>query len=325
MNPLASAMRLMHTVCPTPMKYPRILLLMTLLLPTLSPAEPTTLRLWPGRAPGETKELPPEVDTTTPNDRLVAGQRVERIGNVSDPTLTVYHADPSRRTGSAVLVFPGGGYHILATDIEGTEICEWFNSIGVTAIMVKYRVPRREGRKPHEAPLQDAQRALGLVRQNAEAWGIAPDRIGVLGFSAGGNLAAVLSNNHEQRTYPAIDAADQLSCRPDFTVLIYPGYLSMKDQNDALPPELPVERTRTPPTFLAMTQDDNVRVENALTYYAALHRAGVTAEMHLYPVGGHGYGLRKTGDVVSTWPDRVADWMRASGWLPEPGSSGATR
>lgn len=273
------------------------------------------LPLWPGKAPGETREYPPEADTTKPKDNLVAGRPVIRTGNVVSPTLTVYSPPAEKNTGAAVLVCPGGGYNILALDLEGTEVCEWLNSFGVTGILLKYRVPKRDGVPRHAAPLQDAQRALGLVRQRAADYGIDPRRIGVLGFSAGGHLAAALSNNHTTRTYEAIDAADQVSCRPDFTVLIYPAYLTVKEQNDAVAPELPVSATNTPPTFIAMTADDQVRVETGLFYYLALKNAKVPVEMHLYPKGGHGYGLRRTALDVTSWPDRVGDWLKASGLL----------
>jgi acetyl esterase/lipase len=278
-----------------------------------APSPPVSL--WPGRAPGEKIELPPEADTTKPTDDLIAGRRVIRLGNVSTPTMTIYKPDPARNTGAAVVVCPGGGYYILAMDLEGTEVCEWFNSIGVTAILLKYRVPHREGLPVYTAALQDAQRALGLVRHQARELGVDPARIGVLGFSAGGHLAAALGNNHEVRTYPVVDAADQTSCRPDFCVLIYPGSLTLKEQHDAVAPELAVSATNTPPTFIAMTEDDSVRVETGLFYYLALKNAKVPAEMHLYPRGGHGYGLRRTENDVTSWPDRVADWMKASGFL----------
>jgi acetyl esterase/lipase len=278
-------------------------------------AAPTVWPLWPDRAPGETKELPAEADTTKPKDNLVAGQPLIRLGNVSAPTLSFFPAPAGKNSGATVLVCPGGGYNILALDLEGTEICTWLNAIGVNAALLKYRVPRRAGLEKHTAPLQDAQRALGLLRTRAGELKIDPARIGVLGFSAGGHLAAVLSNTHTARTYPAIDAADAVSCRPDFTVLIYPAYLTVKEQNDAVAPELPVSATNTSPTFIAMTQDDNVRVETGLFYYLALKNAKVPAELHLYPKGGHGYGLRRTDKDVTTWPDRVADWLKASGLL----------
>ncbi|HVR36578.1 MAG TPA: alpha/beta hydrolase [Methylomirabilota bacterium] len=198
--------------------------------------------------------------------------------------------------------------------VSRVEVCEWLNSMGVTGVLVKYRVPRREGRERYAAPLEDAQRALGLVRHRAAELGIDPERIGVLGFSAGGHLAAALSTNHESRTYDRVDAADAVSCRPDFTVLVYPGYLVVREEGDRVSPELEVT-AETPPTFLVMAQDDGVRVENALFYYLALERAGVPSELHVYATGGHGYGLRRTRELVTTWPDRVVDWMRINGWL----------
>ncbi|MCI0681010.1 MAG: PQQ-binding-like beta-propeller repeat protein [Gemmataceae bacterium] len=277
-------------------------------------APPKSIELWPDGAPGEKGDFGAERDTTKPKDRLVAGKRVIRLGNVSRPTISIFRPAAAKDTGAAVLVCPGGGYNILALDLEGTEVCEWLNSIGVTGVLLKYRVPRRAGLEKHAAPLQDAQRALGMLRQQAPVLGVDPKRIGVLGFSAGGHLAAALSTNHAGRTYPAKDDADLASCRPDFAILIYPGYLTVKEQNDKIAPELAIDKN-TPPTFIVMTQDDPVRAENAILYALALKRAGVPAELHLYPVGGHGYGLRRTDQAVTTWPDRAADWLRGSGWL----------
>jgi acetyl esterase/lipase len=274
---------------------------------------PRTLQLWPDKAPGETAPLPPEADTTKPTDALIAGRPVIRLGNVSNPTITIYSPDPAKNTGAAVLVCPGGGYYILALDLEGTEVCEWLNSIGVTAALLKYRVPARPGLPAYVPPLQDAQRALGLIRHQAKELGINPQRIGVLGFSAGGHLAAMLGNHHDTRAYPAVDDADQKSCRPDFVVLVYPGRLALEGTDFALSPELNVSAAATPPTFLAMAEDDHV--QHALAYYSALQQAKIPVEMHLYPTGGHGYGLRRTAATVTTWPDRVKDWMTAAGWL----------
>ncbi|MEO7599737.1 MAG: alpha/beta hydrolase [Opitutus sp.] len=293
----------------------RTVLLFLTLFGRLVAATPEEIKLWPDRAPGEVATLPPEGDTTKPTENLIAGKRVARIGNVSSPTLTLYRPAAAANTGAAVLVCPGGGYNILAVDLEGTEVCEWLNSIGVTAALLKYRVPRREGQVRHGPPLQDAQRALGLLRQRANELQINSERIGVLGFSAGGHLAAMLSNHHDTRTYPRIDAADELSCRPNFCVLIYPGYLTTSITGPDVSPDLKVKAGVTPPTFLAMTEDDPVGVENPLFYYLALKQAKVPAELHLYPTGGHGYGLRRTKDMVTTWPDRVADWMKTAGWL----------
>ena len=277
-------------------------------------AEPPVIPLWPGMAPGETNVIGEEKDMTKPTDNIIAGTPVIRLGNVSKPTLTFYRAPKEKNTGAAVVVFPGGGYNILALDLEGTEVCEWLNSIGVNAVLLKYRVPKRPGLEKHGAALQDAQRAVGLVRSRAGEFAIDPQRIGVLGFSAGGHLGAALSTSAGQRTYPSVDDADRVSCRPDFSVLIYPAYLTLKDQNDKINPETAVS-SNTPPTFMAITQDDPVRVENVLFYSVALKQSGVPFELHVYPKGGHGYGLRHTDNPVTTWPNRAADWMRSRGLL----------
>ncbi|MEO6977710.1 MAG: alpha/beta hydrolase, partial [Mucilaginibacter sp.] len=193
-------------------------------------------------------------------------------------------------------------------DLEGTEICEWFNSIGVTAILLKYRVPPLPGKLRYELPLQDAQRALGLVRLNAVKWGIKPDHIGIMGFSAGGHLSALVSTTNEKRTYPRVDAADDVSCRPDFTILTYPAYLIDEKQQGKLTDEIKVN-AKTPPTFIFQTEDDPVNVENALYYYLALKQAKVRAEMHLYPTGGHGYGIRSTTGGTGVYKELIAKWM----------------
>ena len=286
------------------------LLAVTFLAAVSAHAASEPILLWPGGAPGEKGGLPPEGDTSKPTDNVVSGQPVIRLGNVSSTTLTVFPAPAEKATGAAVMVCPGGGYHILAMDLEGTEICEWLNSIGVTAVLLKYRVPAREGQPKHGPALQDAQRAMGLIRQRAGEWGINPERVGCLGFSAGGHLCAALSASAAARTYEAVDDADKQSCRPDFMALIYAAYLTQKDHDDAVSPETAVSKA-TPPTFLAMTEDDPVRAETALFYYLALKKAGVAAELHLYPMGGHGYGLRRTPFNISTWPQRVEEWMKS--------------
>jgi len=290
------------------------LFLMILALAAAGLAADPPIPLWPKQAPGEKGDLGPERDTSGPKSDLVAGRSVIRLGNVSAPTLTVYHPAQEKNTGAAVLVFPGGGYSILALDLEGTEICEWLNSLGVTAVLVKYRVPARPGQPRWTAPLQDAQRSLGMVRQRARDLGVDAGRIGVLGFSAGGHLAAALSTNFAKRTYEAVDEADTISCRPDFSLLIYPAYLTVKEQGDRVAPELTIT-SETPRTFLIQAEDDGVRVETSLFYYAALRNAKVPAEMHLYPAGGHGYGLRPTDKLVTTWPKRAEEWLRSIGAL----------
>ncbi len=271
------------------------------------------IRLWPGPAPGDKGGLGPEEDKTKETDDLIAGRRLIRLGNVSDPTLRVFRPPADKANGAAVVVCPGGGYHILALDLEGTEVCEWLNSVGVTGVLLKYRVPKREGLEKHAAALQDAQRAISLTRHRASEWGIDTGRIGVLGFSAGGHLAAAVSTA-PARTYSGMDAADELSARPNFTVLVYPAYLTVKEEGDRISPELGLD-AQTPPTFLVITQDDPVRVEGALFYSLALKKAGVPFSLHVYPRGGHGYGLRRTDNPVTAWPDRAAEWMKASGFL----------
>ena len=269
------------------------------------------IALWPKGAPGESAAME-EKDTTTESGRTVGGRRVMRITGVSNPTITVYPAPKDKNTGAAVLVSPGGGYGILAIDLEGTEVCEWLNSIGVTGVLLKYRVPAKRGSPREIAPLQDAQRAIRLVRMHAREWGIDPQRVGAIGFSAGGHLTAELSNSFEKRTYDPQDAADQLDSRPDFALLIYPAYLADNHDVTRLAADMKVT-ARTPPTLLVQAEDDGVKVENSLVYYAALKQAKVPAEMHLFAKGGHGYGLRRTELPITGWPLLAEQWLRSVG------------
>jgi acetyl esterase/lipase len=273
-----------------------------------------TIPLWPQGAPGAQPNPAPEVDTTTAKDNLIAGKPVIRLGNVSTPTLTLY-SPKGKNTGVAVVVFPGGAYHILAIDLEGTEVCDWLNSAGLTCVLVKYRVPDSGPYPKSSAALQDAQRAVGIVRSHAIEWHIDPNRIGVLGFSAGAHLAAALSTHFDQRLYDPIDAADQLSCRPDFAVIVYPGYLALAQQNFAPNPDIHVT-DKTPPSFIVQAEDDNVHVENATVYFLALKNAKVPAELHIYAQGGHGYGLRRTVLPVTTWPQSAITWLYTIQMLP---------
>jgi acetyl esterase/lipase len=238
------------------------------------------------------------------------------VGNVSRPTMTVY-PPIGKNTGAAVVVFPGGGYEILAIDLEGTEVCDWVTSKGVTCVLSKYRVPGK-GHYPKLGPLssslmalEDAQRTVGLVRFHATEWKIDLHKIGVLGFSAGGHLSAAMSTHFEQRLYPPVDAADNVSCRPDFAVALYPGHL-WNDRFE-LNPGIPVT-PQTPPTFLLQAENDPVdNVNNSLVYYAALKKAGVPVEMHLYAEGGHAFGLRRTTFPITGWPQLVEKWLRTIG------------
>jgi acetyl esterase/lipase len=280
--------------------------------------EPKPIALWPHGAPGKKATSEPEKDMTTAKDGLVAGKSVIRLGNVTEPTITVYRPSQARETGTAVVVFPGGGYRILAMDLEGTEVCHWLNSAGITAILLKYRVPEPAGVPRYAEPLQDAQRAVSLVRSHASDWKLNPDRIGVLGFSAGGHLAAVLGHSSESRTYPAVDEADRAGCQPNFVVLIYPAYLSVLDRGEQLAPEVAVN-AHTASTFIVQAEDDHIFVEGTLLYYRALKRAGIAAEMHIFPSGGHGYGLRPSAARVTSWPTLAEAWFRSIGVL-EKGS-----
>lgn len=283
----------------------------------------TQVLLWPGTAPNSRPGPDSESIATTASG--VAGKPWQYIANVSRPTLTVY-APAGTNTGAAVLVFPGGGYQILAVDLEGTEVCDWLTSRGITCVLLKYRVPRsgpswvdHHPINPRPAPaLQDAQRALGLVRQHAAAWHIDPAKIGVLGFSAGGHLVAAISNDFRRREYPPVDAADTVSCRPDFAVAVYPGHLWVPDARVPLKFNPDVHVTReTPPTFLLQAETDSVdNVNQSLVYYVALKDAGVPVEMHLYTDGGHAFGLRPTKDPITHWPDLVETWLRTIGIVP---------
>jgi acetyl esterase/lipase len=279
---------------------------------TMMAATPEFVPLFPKGVPGGKQDLGAETDTTTAKDNLVGGRAVIRTGNVSEPSIAFYPAS-TNNSGATVIVFPGGGYRILALDLEGTEICEWLNSIGVNAAVVKYRVPEPKDVPRYQEPLQDAQRAISYVRSHAEEWHLDPKRIGVLGFSAGGHLVAMASTSFEKRTYEAQDKVDEVSCRPDFGILIYPAYLATGDKLDTLAPEVMV-KADTPPSFLIQTEDDPVHVETSLVYYKALKDAKVPAEMHVFSVGGHGYGMRPDpAKPVTEWPKLAEAWMKSRG------------
>lgn len=278
----------------------------------------TQIPIWPNGAPvvPNAPKPAPEADTTTANDNLIAGKPLIRLGNVSVPTITYYAPPGGGPAGPrpAVVVFPGGGYHILAIDLEGTEVCDWLNSTGIACVLLKYRVPDSGPYPKSPAALQDAQRAVGLVRQKAKEWNIDPAKVGVLGFSAGGHLAAAISTHFDKRLYDRVDAADDLSCRPDFAVVVYPGYLALEEMHmEANPAINPT--AQTPPTFIVQAEDDPVHVENATTYFLQLKKAKVPAELHIYAQGGHGYGLRRTRLAVTGWPDLVEKWLHTTGIL----------
>ena len=268
----------------------------------------TAMPLWPGVAPDASPLAGAEVDTQKPTDGLIAGRTVIKLTNVSVPTMTLYQPT-GKKSGAAVVVFPGGGYTILAMDLEGTEVCQWLVQRGVACVLVKYQVPKSGPFPKSPQALEDAQRAMGLVRQHAAEWGIDPHRVGVLGFSAGGHLVAALSTHYEKRTYAAVDEADALPCRPDFALLIYPAFLTGPQGSFTLKQELAVT-SRAPPTFLLQAENDPWHVENVLAYFAALKSAKVPAELHVYADGGHGFGLRRTAMPVTHWTDLADTWLR---------------
>ncbi len=273
-------------------------------------AEPQMLKLWNGAAP-----------LATPNDKpeaylpLDAGMDpdITRLGNVSEPSLTVYHPPAGKRNGACVLICPGGGYYILAMKHEGTQVAEWLNSLGVTAVVLKYRVPAPKGEPAQRRPLLDAQRAMSVIRSHAPDWGVDPKRVGVLGFSAGGHLAAWLlcDGNRRAQGYPA--APNEPSCRPDFGVLIYPAYLSGGEREREQP--LIRAEEKPGPVFFVHAADDKLGPENSIEFFLALKKAGVSGELHVFRQGGHGFGMLKQGKPVNDWPARCADWLRAQGWL----------
>jgi len=303
----------------------------------------TQVALWPGAVPDPQPVAGPEAAKVTGKEFLIAGRPAVGVSNVTRPTLTVY-SPSGTQTGAAVVVFPGGGYQDLAIDLEGTEVCDWLTSRGITCVLLKYRVTTvgpypKSGPYP-ESPmaLEDAQRAMGLVRFHAAEWHIDPHKLGVLGFSSGGHLVAAISTHFAKRLYRAVDSADKESCRPDFAVAIYPGHLSLSaaewdadqgtqkfalhhpanaDKALALNPDIPVT-PETPPTFLLQAEDDHVdNVNDSLAYYIALKNAGVPVEMHLYAHGGHSFGLRPTQLPITGWPRLVETWLRTIGMISQ--------
>jgi acetyl esterase/lipase len=302
----------------------------------------TQVPIWPAAVPDPQPVAGPEAAETSGKDFLVAGRPAVSVSNVTRPTMTIY-SPKGKNTGAAVVVFPGGGYQILAIDLEGTEVCDWLTPKGITCVLLKYRVtdvgPYPKSGPYPESPmaLEDAQRTVGLVRLHAAEWRIDPHKIGVLGFSSGGHLSAAISTHFAKRLYPAVDAADKESCRPDFAVVIYPGHLSLSaaewdarqgaskfavrhpvtaDKHFGLNPDIPVT-SQTPPTFLLQAEDDHVDdVDDSLAYYIALKKAGVPVEMHLYAQGGHAFGLRRTELPITGWPQLVETWLGTIGMVP---------
>lgn len=279
---------------------------------------PLVVALWPGKAPGD---VGIEGQETSRIHRSPIVGPTKLITNVSRPTLTVYRPEPSKNTGTAMVICPGGGYWDLYWELEGEEVAAWLNAQGMTGIVLKYRCPRRPGDVKGEPPLGpqlDAQRALRLVRSRAGEWGIDPKRIGIVGFSAGGHLAIATATNFEKRLYEPIDANDEVSSRPDFAVACYSGYLKAKDRDEVRPDlEIPAD---TPPIFLAHASDDGEHhggsdSAHSAVMYLALKRAGVPTELHIYATGDHDFGVRQNEKLPASWPGLCVRWLRSRGLL----------
>jgi acetyl esterase/lipase len=285
----------------------------------------TQIPIWPGKAPG-TRTTTAAETTGVVQKSNVGGRPWIFVSRVSRPTMTFY-APKAKNTNAAVVVFPGGGYQTLAIDLEGTEVCDWLTSNGITCVLLKYRVPNNgpSWNQPcgcyvdtHSSmALEDAQRTIGLVRLHAAEYHIDPHKIGVIGFSAGGHLVAMVSTHFDRRVYRAIDAADRESSRPDFALALYPGHLWINEKKFELNPDVRVTRN-TPPTFLVQAENDNVdNINDSLVYYNALKNAGVPAEIHVYAEGRHAFGLRPTKLAITEWPKLAETWLRSLGIISQ--------
>jgi len=281
-------------------------------------AEPLVIDLWPGKVPGDAGIAGEERSRIHPSP-LVGPTKL--ITNVTRPTLTVYLPPKGFNTGTAMVICPGGGYWDLYWELEGEEVAAWLNSHGMTGIILKYRVPRRPGDvrgEPAAGPLLDAQRAVSVVRSRAKEWGIDPARIGMVGFSAGGHLAVATATSFEKRLYERIDAVDDVSCRPDFAVGCYSGYLKAKDKDEiAAGLRIPAG---TPPILLTHATDDSEKVggsnaEHSAFMYIALKRAGVPVELHIFASGNHDFGVRQNEKLPSSWTQLCLNWLRSFGLL----------
>lgn len=283
---------------------------------------PLEVALWPGPAaddvgiPGEEHFFELVING---KPHRIADRPTKWLTDVSRPTITIFRPTGAN-TGVAMLICPGGGYHKLGWDVEGTEVAAWLNTVGITGIVLKYRCPRRPGDEknvPPAGPLKDAQRAVSLVRSRATEWGIDPTKIGMVGFSAGGHLVGATSTRFEDRTYAPIDAVDQMSCRPDFGVMCYSGYFKRNDAGELSP----TVRTpaQSPPLLFIHAADDPISTfEHSVTFYTALRRAGAEPEMHIYARGGHGFGVRDVGHPCTGWTDRCLEWLRDEDTLGPP-------
>jgi acetyl esterase/lipase len=271
-------------------------------------AEPVTIKLWPAGAP----EKPGF--TIGAEELKDKGDGIKRMSNVSDPTITIQK--PDNANGTCVIVCPGGGYSILAIEHEGTQVCDYLNKLGVTTALLKYRVPRRDPANPSVEPLQDAQRAIGILRHRAAEFGIAPDRIGILGFSAGGHLTVMATLHANERTYTQDPALDVPDATPNFSIPVYPAYLVAKEDTFKLLPEIKVTE-KSPPMCLVHAHDDKgvTSASASALLYLEYKKLNLPAELHIYAKGGHGFGMKQSGLPTAEWLVRVGEWMKAMGWV----------
>jgi acetyl esterase/lipase len=281
-------------------------------------AEPLVVELWPGKVPGDAG-IKGQETSRIHRSPLVGPTKL--ITNVSKPALTIYRPAGAKNTRTAMVICPGGGYWDLYWELEGAEVAAWLNSVGMTGAILKYRCPRRPGEVPSEPPLGpqlDAQRAVRLVRSRATEWGIDPKRIGVVGFSAGGHLALATATSFTKRLYDPIDSVDQVSCRPDFAIACYSGYLKPKDK-DGIRADLHIPAD-TPPVFLAHASDDRESYGgssalNSAFMYVALKRADIPVELHIFATGDHDFGVRQNDKLPSSWTNLCVRWLRSQGLL----------
>jgi len=299
-----------------------VTLIAALLVPwqVIAAEEPLVVELWPGSVPDEAGDIGAEKIIMSPElDRkqVEVTESTRMVTNVTTPTISVFRPAIETNTGTAMLICPGGGYWNLYWQLEGEEVATWLNSLGITGVILKYRVPRRSDEpkgEPARRPLQDAQRAVRLVRSKAAQWGINPQRIGMVGFSAGGHLAFATATSFEKRTYAPIDEVDEISCRPDFAVMCYSGYLKAKDK-DELSPGLHIP-AGTPPVFLVHGGADIISdPAHSVIAYLALKRAGIPAELHIYATAAHDFGVRPMAHPCSSWTESCVHWLRQQGLL----------
>ncbi len=297
---------------------------MSLVGPLAAADKPQVIELWPGQAPDEIRLFGPERERMSERltrNKVEVTEPTRMITDVTKPSITICRPPKDKDTGTAMLICPGGGYWNLYWQLEGEEVATWLNSIGVTGVILKYRVPRQPDEvptsEPARRPLQDAQRAMSLVRSKASEWGLHPNQIGIVGFSAGGHLVIATATSFEKRTYQPVDEIDKISCRPDFGVAVYPGYLKVKDK-DELNPSIHIP-AGTPPIFFAHGGSDIIAPpEHSVMMYLALRRAGIPAELHVYANTAHDFGVRPSDNPVSSWTESCANWLRYQGFLKHP-------